>query len=220
MFTFHVNDVFELWRDAVRSCLDVGTYVRDGNQKLIEMNGIAFQIDHPQSNNTDIRRYCNEEMIQQMWFNFLSLQPQFGYNFSYGERLDLHKKETALTCVVKRLQNNQDSKSTVISLLRNSDFDEGHVPCITTLDFKIRNDTLNIHYYSRSQDLFKKSYADNLAIFAIGEKVANQLAVPFGYLGGYISSGHIYEQDLPEIHSVPLFHGFIKEEKISNDVIS
>jgi thymidylate synthase len=72
---------------------------------------------------------------------------------------------------------------------------EGHMPCIISLDFKIRNEQLDITGFFRSQDIGKKIYADILALNAILTEVSEKIKVKSGDVKIFISSAHIYEQD-------------------------
>jgi thymidylate synthase len=94
------------------------------------------------------------------------------------------------------------AKSATISLLRPGYADLGHVLCITSIDFKIREGRLNVCYFARSQDLLKKNFADNLAIHAIGQKLAADLGIQPGSVSAFIASGHVHASDAARMRAV------------------
>ena len=95
----------------------------------------------------------------------------------------------------EKLVNNPEAKSATIALMNPEEDYEGHMPCIISLDFKIRNEQLDITGFFRSQDIGKKIYADILALNAILTEVSEKIKVKSGDVKIFISSAHIYEQD-------------------------
>jgi thymidylate synthase len=76
----------------------------------------------------------------------------------------------------------------------------GKVPCITALQFLIRDQALQLMYFARGQDVFRKFYADALCLGGIGYRVATVLSLPLGVVRGFIGSSHIYDRDMDLIH--------------------
>jgi thymidylate synthase len=75
----------------------------------------------------------------------------------------------------------------------------GKIPCVTAVQFLIREGALNLIYFARGQDAFKKFYADALCLSTMGRKVAGPLGLPLGVARGFIGSAHVYHRDLPAI---------------------
>lgn len=75
----------------------------------------------------------------------------------------------------------------------------GKVPCITAVQFLIREDAVQVFYFARGQDVFRKFYADALCLGRMGETIATALGKPLGLMRGFIGSSHLYERDLPRI---------------------
>ena len=63
------------------------------------------------------------------------------------------------------------------------------------LDFKLRNDTLILNTFFRSQDICKKMYADTICLTEILNDMAETLKIKNTQLNLYIMSAHIYEND-------------------------
>jgi thymidylate synthase len=167
----------------------------DGDVKILEVMGVSFNISKPNSSDFLAMSFGKPEMINAMVKNFNTNEPQFGFKFSYGARIFSGENSGGFEDVARLLRRKPEAKSASISLLRSGDFQGSHVPCITTIDFKLRDNKLHIYYFARSQDIFKKNYADNIAILKVGERLATELNVEIGTITGMIASAHIYEAD-------------------------
>jgi len=126
--------------------------------------------------------------------NFFNQEPVDNWGYSYSQRLFNYNKINQIKMVIKQLKNNPLAKSAVITLTKPG-FDSRHVPCLTTLDFKIRNRKLLLTCFARSQDIYKKMYADILCLAKIQKEVADKLNTKIGALYLNIVSAHIYQGD-------------------------
>lgn len=205
MKTFIRKNPYLLWAELTRSCLIEGTLIFDEAIEIIEISNVSFQIKTPLGNDPKLEKHCDHEMIDAMIKNFNSFEPQFGYRFSYGERIFGKNGSSAYENIIDLLRRKPEAKSATISLIRDDDLLNSHVPCIATIDFKIRNGKINLNYFARSQDIFKKSYADNIALAELQRRLSSDLEVKSGSISGYIASAHIYKSDLPKIESIDVF---------------
>lgn len=204
MLSCEARSVGDAWVAMTRLCLANGQRVLDEDVPIRELEGVTFSITEPKTDDPIIERYGDKSMIKSMKNNFIESEPQFGYAFGYGERI-WQGDPSPLDTVIALLSRKPESKSATLPLLLSGDRASSHLPCIALLDFKIRRGTLNLHYFSRSQDLYKKSYADNIALLNILEHMAQTLAVSPGRVSGYIASGHIYEADYASMARCALF---------------
>jgi thymidylate synthase len=195
MYCVQTKSIFEAWAQTVKICLMDGQRWHDDNVKIWETTGVAFSISNPRLDENMVRRHGSGAMIDAMIKNFTTHEPQFGFAFSYGSRIYEKDRNAGLASLISILRKKPEAKSATMSLLRSDDHLGKHVPCITTIDFKIRNGRLDTHYFARSQDAYKKNYADNLAILTVATQAAKELGVTVGSLSGYIASSHIYEAD-------------------------
>jgi thymidylate synthase len=76
---------------------------------------------------------------------------------------------------------------------------DGKVPCISVVQFLIRDGALRTIYFARGQDAFKKFYADALCLAKMARRVAQGLGLPAGQVSGFIASSHVYLEDRPAI---------------------
>lgn len=135
--------------------------------------------------------------------NFGGTKPVLDWGYCYGLRMDSFRNEVnQIEKIVRKLKTNPESKSATISLMDPQlDFDN-HMPCIMSLDFKIRKDALSVVGFFRSQDIGKKFYADILSLGSIQKQVAQELSIQRGQIKIFISSAHIYEQDFDKVSSL------------------
>lgn len=201
MHHYQTRSVGALWLALTSDCLRVGSTVHDGPQELRELLQVAFVVTDPTTTD-EADDWFDRTMISSMHDNFHSLTPQFGYKVSYGERIWTPENASPYGYVRDILRRKPEAKSATLTLLLPGDHKLGHVPCITSIDFKIRDGQLHVSYFARSQDLFKKNYADNLAIHEIGQMLAADLGVGPGPLSALIVSGHVYAEDADRIRAV------------------
>jgi len=71
------------------------------------------------------------------------------------------------------------------------------------LDFKIRDDTLIVSGFFRSQDIGKKMYADALELLNIGHAISKELDIVKNIsIIHFISSAHIYKEDITDMYKI------------------
>ena len=205
MVNLSCADPYQLWAELTKHCLAHGIPNVDEQVEILELVGVSFCIEFPDRIDETIKKHCDPLMIESMVKNLNTFEPQFGYKISYGERIFGKPDASAFSNVQSLLMRKPESKSATICLIKEDDVLKGHVPCIAAIDFKIRNDRLNLFYFARSQDVFKKSYADNLALAHLQRRLASELNVKGGSISGFIASAHLYKSDLPKISYMQLF---------------
>ena len=143
-----------------------------------------------------IANSCDFHMIEWMRKNFFDIEPVLDWGYSYGSRIGNN-----LDLVVKKLKKNKLSKSATISLMDHKN-DTTHVPCITTFDFKIRNNQLYFNIHMRSQDIGKKAFADYVCYVDIARKICKELTLANYEITVWINSAHIYQRDFDKIEKL------------------
>ena len=188
----------EHWIALTRKCLAHGELVYDGDVKLLELTSAAFCISDPSQADPLVDKHGKADMVAAMKKNFIDSEPQFGHKFGYGERIWKGGDASPYASIVRRLKKKPEAKSAVFSMLQPGDDGGGHVPCVVAMDFKIRNGKVHLHYFARSQDVYKKSYADNIAMLVVLERLAHDLGQGVGSISAYIASAHLYLTDVAE----------------------
>jgi thymidylate synthase len=101
-----------------------------------------------------------------------------------------------LADIISLLRAEPASNRAVVTLCGRGD---GKVPCINVIQFLVRAGALRTIYFARSQDAFKKFYADALCLAKMARRVAEGLGLPVDSVSGFIGSSHVYHQDRPAI---------------------
>lgn len=194
----HVSaeSIGEAWNELLTATYDSDRTVRDDGMELRELVNVLVTVKAPLPPVEDdpfVRRNADEEMIEWMHDNFHSMAPIDGWGYSYGSRFYEFDGIDQVEYVKEKLASKPESKSATISAMYPPE-DANHVPCICTLDFKVR-DGLILTAFFRSQDIGKKFAPDLLALNEMYEEIAAHLGVAQNELVVHIASAHIYESD-------------------------
>jgi len=101
--------------------------------------------------------------------------------------------------IIALLRNEPWSKRAVLTLCGQAN---GKVPCLNVIQFLVRDRAVQVVYFARGQDIFRKFYADGLCVASMARTVADGLNLAPGKVTGFIGSSHIYHADLPAIRKV------------------
>lgn len=185
----------EAWIKACRTVMDDGHPMLDGvDTNIREVLNLLVQIASPSASDEILAESGDQAMIEWMKRNFLDQTPIPGWGYSYGQRIFGTNGISQLDAVIDRIRKNPTSKSSTICLL-DPVGDRNHTPCVCTLDFKRRNEAIQLAVFLRSQEIAHKMHADATALFEIQSVVADSLGLPVGTLTLFIASAHIYERD-------------------------
>lgn len=188
------------WADAIKLVMKNGDYVKDGEVTLKELLDLFVEVEDGQSYDEILDAHADPGMIDWMVNkNFGGNEPVLNWGYCYGMRFYNFNGIDQIAQIVNKLRSNPEAKSATMTLMKPEDDFYGHMPCIMTLDAKIRNGKLHLTGYFRSQDIGKKFYADILALGSIQKTIANQLGVESGHVKIFISSAHIYETEFEKV---------------------
>jgi thymidylate synthase len=182
------------WMQALKEVYTNGQAIKDGNENLKELLNVFLCIDSPIENDSVLQIYADPKMIEWMRNNFLKMDPVLNWGYSYGQRFFDYDGIDQVAKVIDKLKKNPESKSATVTLM-NPKGDQLHMPCIVSIDFKIRDGQLITTAFFRSQDVGKKMYADIICIGEISKKIADTVGVGAGRLHILIASLHAYETD-------------------------
>lgn len=188
------DSIGEAWKKAIETIIENGMTIFDGDEKLYEVLGLQIKVVNPSENDIIIEKKGDLTMIEWMKKNFFSKDNVLNWGYSYGKRLMDYQGINQLENIKKKLLNNIESKSATITLNCPLE-DKKHSPCINILDFKVRNNTVILNTFFRSQDICKKMYADAVCLTIILNDIADALHIKNKELNLYIMSAHIYEND-------------------------
>lgn len=193
---FHGECIGDVWEELLKATYESENTVNDDGMELRELLNVIVTVEAPIpaiEEDPFLHRNKDDDMIQWMHDNFHSMTPIDGWGYSYGSRFFNFNGINQIEYVKEKLDTEPDSKSATISAMNPPD-DSKHVPCICTVDFKIR-DGLILTAFFRSQDVGKKFAPDLLALHELFEDIAGHLDVGRNKFVIHIASAHIYESD-------------------------
>lgn len=196
------NTIGEAWLESCRYILENGNSIRDNNKELKEAINLLITVKNPKQEDLILEKYGNKKIISWMLSNFLEQKrvPELKNALSYGTRLFNYNGKNQIEWVIEKLKKKPETKAATISMIMPDD--EDYIPCVSAIDFKIRNGKLILSAMCRAIDFGEKVYANLLALKEIQEKVSKAINVPIGELVMYNVSAHIYSENFNKINKI------------------
>lgn len=196
MIHLETDSLGQAWLAIARRILDDGTPSTYDGQEILEVPHAWLEVRHPDPDDAIIAEHAEPERLAWMRANFLdrSLVAELGNARSYASRLFDYGATGAdqLAWVVGRLKADPLSRSATITTFEPLS-DTSYIPCVSMLDFWIRDDALELVVYAHSIDFGAKGYANLVQLADIQGDIAGELGVPIGPLSFIVKSAHIYE---------------------------
>lgn len=187
MYNISEKSIGSAWFELVKLVENHGTNLADEGKEITDIR-ISFQ---SAEQDPIIESFANQDMLESMKSVFFGQgENKLGHNYKDLTRGPLGKND--LTDVIELLQEKEQCKRATLTLCGNG---SGKVPCINVINFLIRDNQLDVYYFSRGQDTFKKFYADANCISSMQNFVAKSMSVTCGTITGYIASAHSYFED-------------------------
>jgi len=191
----------QCWLDSVRSVLDHGEQYHDEDVGLLEVRGLAVEILRPAETDPVIAAHADKAVMARTLAKFAKGASMPNRPFTYGERIYDMSGVDQFEWMVDRLKSKRESKSATIGLLLPGST-SAQLPCLTTLDAKIRQERLELQFFFRSQNVFGRQYANLAALARLQGVLAERCGASPGALRGYIASAHIYAFDLDDARRI------------------
>jgi thymidylate synthase len=184
------------WAEAYKLIMKEGHIMTDGTVPITEVMNVYLSVADAQSSDKILEAMADPEMIDWMVNkNFGGTEPVLDWGYSYGMRFRNFGGVDQIAEAIKKLQKRPGSKTATITLMDPSKDFTGHMPCIITLDPKIRDGKLMLTGFFRSQDIGKKFYADMMALAVIQKEIAQRVGVECGSIELLITSAHVVESE-------------------------
>lgn len=187
----------QCWLDSIRSVLDHGEHHHDEDVGLLEVLGLAVEILQPAETDPVIDAHGDKTVMARTFAKFAKGASAPDRPFTYGERIYDMLGVDQFEWMVDRLRRKRDTKSATIGLLLPGST-SANLPCLTTVDAKIRHERLDLQFFFRSQNIFGRQYANLAALARLQSALASRCGASPGALRGYVASAHIYAFDLDE----------------------
>lgn len=189
------SSLIDAWKRALEAIKHAGTGITDEKKNLIEFLNLFLIISNP--NDAKDIKAINPEMHAWMKVNFEEKirVPELGNAKSYGFRLRDYNGKDQLKWVIDKLARKRETKSATITTLMPLE-DEIYIPCVSLLDFKIRDGILIFSVTCRSLDFGKKALFNLSALATIGDEIMKDCGVNDLTLNVHVISAHVYEDDI------------------------
>lgn len=192
MVQIYEKSVGEAWLKLVESIFRLGEHVDD---EIDELRNVQVGFSTAFDSDPLLQSPKQQEHIEQMRKVFFSRENNI-FGHSYYEKGFGPYGNHGHRDIVDLLQKEPSSKRAMLAFVGDS---TGKVPCINNIHFLFRNGTLQVSYFARGQDIYRKFYADAICIYDIAAVVADELSCQLGTIHGTISSAHLYKKDYLEI---------------------
>jgi thymidylate synthase len=195
----------EAWLAIARRILSEGVASRYDDLPILEVPRAVLTVDHPRTEDELVSEFGDPERLAWMHANFTdhSLVRELGDARSYASRLfdyaGLGRDQVAW--VIERLRVDPSSRSATITTFEPL-LDTSYIPCVSLLDFWIRDGALEQVVYAHSIDFGSKGYGNLVELAWLQEHVASELGLSTGRLDFVIKSAHIYDTELAYMNGV------------------
>ena len=188
----------EGWLSTSRAILEQGALATYDGQRTRELTLLTLAVAHPSPDDEVIARLGDPRWLEWMHENFFVRKDvaELGYAKSYAVRLFDYagSGRDQLAWVVDRLRADPECRSATITTFQPLT-DTSYVPCVSMLDFWLRDGALELVVYAHSLDFGKKAYGNLVELARLQQHVAGALGVAIGALAVHAKSAHVYEPE-------------------------
>jgi thymidylate synthase len=188
----------EAWIGVSRAILDSGLDATWGGAPTRELALLTVVAEHPDSCDPLIAELGDPEWLDWMHRNFFVAGevPELGRAKSYAVRLFDYggAGRDQIAWVIDRLRADPECRDAAITTLQPLT-DTTYVPCVSLLDFWLRDGSVELIVYAHSLDFGKKAYGNLVELARLQEHVAGELDADVGRLVIHVKTAHIYEPE-------------------------
>lgn len=223
------DTVDDLLKKIFKEIIDNGTDAEPTKGKTKELSGVLLKLTNPlgRISRTEGKGKIFSCLGELLWYLSGSNQlDQIRYYIqdyhkysddgetifgAYGPKL--FGADGQIPAVIESLHERHSTRKAVVQLFSSSDIKAPHkdIPCTCTLQFLVREGKLSLYTSMRSNDAFKGLPHDIFAFTMLQELAARKLGLPMGEYGHYVTSLHLYMDDLER---VKLFENEGWQEKV------
>jgi thymidylate synthase len=181
--------------------IDNGRRVHDEDIDILEVLGLTVVINAPSLSDPLVSAHGDPIVLERTIAKFAPGASMPDRPFTYGQRIFDQGGVNQLEWMADRLRSKPETTAATIGLLIPGDTSP-NLPCLVTIDAKIRPERLLVQFFFRSQNIFGRQYANLLALAKLQHSLASICGVSVGALSGYIASAHIYDFDLAQARAL------------------
>jgi thymidylate synthase len=201
----HSATIGAAWLGIAQRILSQGVPSRYDDLPILEVPRVTITVDEPRADDAVIAELADPERLAWMHANFTdhALVRELGDARSYASRLfdygDAGRNQ--VDWLVERLSADPTSRSATITTFEPL-LDSTYIPCVSLLDFWIREGALEQVVYAHSIDFGAKGYGNLVELAWLSEHIASRLGVRVGRLDFLVKSAHVYETEFEYMKSV------------------
>jgi len=185
------------WLEVSRRILDDGGDASWEGLPTKELALVTLTVAEPGPDDELIASLADPDWLAWMRRNFTEPDDvaELGGARSYARRLRDRDGRDQVAWVVERLRANREARDATITTLEPLT-DTSYVPCVSLLDFWLRDGALELVVYAHSLDFGKKAYGNLVELARLQHEVARELGAAVGRLVIHAKSAHVYEPEL------------------------
>ncbi|MHA6312377.1 thymidylate synthase [Pantoea sp. S-LA4] len=243
-FSAEADCIDDLLKEVHAAIIKDGSRIKASKGDTIEILGASLVLTDPvkRVSRTESRSKIISCMGEFLWYltgdnklsfieRYISIYKEFAEDDGtirggYGPRIfSMHNIHNQLENIITQLSHKKTSRRALLQLfdasdlaLESNDYKEyKDIPCTISLQFLIRDEKLNLFVNMRSNDAFKGLTHDIFAFTMIQEFIAKILNCGLGQYYHYVSSMHLYVDDLPRVSALQR-EGFMSTESIMGEM--
>lgn len=199
------QSIGEGWLAVARRILDDGAIATYDGLPIREIEETTIAIVRPARRDAIVDRLGDPDRLAWMHANFVdhARVPALGDARSYASRLYdyLGEGRDQVQWVIDRLRADPTSRSATITTFEPT-LDSSYIPCVSLLDFWVRDGAVEQVVYAHSIDFGAKGYGNLVELADLQERIAAALERPLGRLVMHIKSAHVYDTELAFMRTV------------------
>jgi thymidylate synthase len=195
----------EAWLAIAAEILRAGAPERYDGLPILELAHATLIVAQPDPDDELIARYGDAERLRWMRANFAAHDrvQALGGARSYASRLFDYagSGRDQLAWVIDRLRADPASRSATITTFEPLT-DTTYIPCVSLLDFWVRDGAVELAVYAHSIDFGAKGYGNLTELAILQHRVAEALERPVGPLRFIVKSAHVYDTEQAEMSAI------------------
>lgn len=203
--TISTASIGEAWLRVAELILADGAPSEYDGLPITEMDRVVLDVADPDPADPVIAAYADPERLLWMRTNFTDRAnvAELGGARSYASRFFDYAGvgRDQIQWVTDRLREDPTCRSATITTFEPLS-DTSYIPCVSMLDFWIRNGSLELVVYAHSIDFGSKGYGNLVQLAELQSVVASGLGREIGHLVFIVKSAHIYDRELVYMRNV------------------
>jgi len=189
----------EAWLSVASRILERGAAAQWDGAPTREVALLTLTVENPDPTDALIAELGDPEWLRWMHENFFVQKDvlELGGAASYAVRLFNYDGDgrDQIAWVVDRLRANPEARDAAITTFQPGT-DTTYIPCVSLLDFWLRDGAVELIVYAHSLDFGKKAYGNLVELAALQAHVAAELEAEVGRLVVHVKTAHVYDPEL------------------------